>query len=166
MTDQSQKPSIISDLLEPCGRMRRYHLEEKVILLHRIQDSQDPDLMKVVEEAFSKPLRQIWADTAQDVPGNSIEDLMAVLWRSNEHLFDFVIQPIKDGVQVHVTRCLFYEVSKQLNATMWGDQLFCSDYQHIVHTFNPNIAFYRPNTLMRGHPYCDFYFFLKESGER
>lgn len=158
-----KNPQMPEDLLEPCGRMRRYHLEEKVILLHRIRDSADPEMMRVVEEAFSKPLRQIWADTTPDVPGNTIDDLMEVLWKSNEHLFDFDIQPIKDGFQVNVSRCLFCDVSRQLGATIWGDQLFCSDYQHIVDSFNPNIAFYRPNTLMRGHPYCDFYFFLKDT---
>ena len=162
MSQQGQKAEGKGKSLVSCEQMRRLHLEEKVILLHRLKDNTDPAVVEVVEEAFSAPLRKIWADTAPTSSGDPIADLIEVLWKASPHLFDFTIHEVEGGVQVYINRCLFHDVAKKLGATAWGTKLFCSDYRDTVDTFNPSIAFRCTKTLMQGDAHCDFYFYLKD----
>ncbi len=161
MADHRKETFTYNHALAECARMRRIHLEEKVLLLHRLEGIADPAVAQVVEEAFSKPMRKIWADTTPDQPSDVLRDLVRVLWDSNKHLFDFTLNACKDGLQVYVTRCIFHDVAQMLGAAEWGYRLFCTDYQAMMEAFNPNAAFHRTKTLMQGGEYCDFYYFIR-----
>ncbi len=117
---------------------------------------------EIVKQNGERSLKE-WEEIAKNNGGNTIEDLIKVLWEplKNEG-FEYSFQETEDGVQMNCTRCGLYEMAKHLGITEEAFYMYCASDPYITEGFNSDIGFKRTKTLMQGHDCCDHFYYMKK----
>ncbi len=86
---------------------------------------------------------------------------------SDFHRQALTIQPIErtsTKLCLKVTRCLWAEVYRELQAEELGYAYICEPNRVLPEAFSPKIRLERAKTLMLGDEYCDHCYVLEETG--
>jgi len=72
------------------------------------------------------------------------------------------IEARENEVKFKITKCLWSEVFKSMNASEIGEVLVCESDFPRAKTWSPKLELKRTQTIMGGAPYCDFHYVWKE----
>lgn len=151
----------MGELLNLRRILEAYHLDEKVAIIQALKDKYGSVIISDVETVRSKRVREMWKKIAEKLDNNTIDDLIDALW--NNEYFEYSVTKEQGNVQLNVTRCMFFEIAKELGVTEMAFSFFCVDDPYIVEGFNSEIGFSRTKTLMQGDGYCNHCYWMKKS---
>ncbi|MCK4844876.1 MAG: L-2-amino-thiazoline-4-carboxylic acid hydrolase [Candidatus Heimdallarchaeota archaeon] len=151
----------MGELLNLRRRLEAYHLDEKVAIIQALKEKYGSVIISDVETVRSKRVREMWKKIAEKLDNNTIDDLIDALW--NNEYFEYSVTKEQGNVQLNVTRCMFFEIAKELGVTEMAFNFFCVDDPYIVEGFNSEIGFSRTKTLMQGDGYCNHCYWMKKS---
>lgn len=158
MSDK-QTPEVMKQLFQG---LHRYHLLDKVAMLKALEEKYGEEIFEVVDKARGELTKNGWGQVASKSPSTTIDDLEKALWQTRFDLFDYTREDIGDNtVQMHVSRCFFADLARELGVERYAYHLFCVDDPFIVEGFNPEIVFSRTKTLMEGDEECDHCYSLR-----
>jgi hypothetical protein len=97
---------------------------------------------------------------------NSFEEFVtkggSELVRKTTESRDLEFKQNPPSMSFKITKCMWSEVFKSMNATEIGEVLVCESDFPRAKTWNPKLELKRTQTIMGGAPYCDFCYQWKE----
>lgn len=126
---------------------------------------------EAVQAVLRRTIRRIaqeqGRELAQRLGGNDLTQLRQVvaLWQAGDAL---TVEPEHQSprkLTFRVTRCAYAEMYRRLGIGHLGAILSCERDAAFIAGFNPQIRFRRTQTLMEGHPFCDFCYTLENPTE-
>ena len=150
-------------LAEQGRQMSKDFMSQTIAILDRMKTRFGPDVYSVVEEVMAERARSRWFEIARRQKSCTIDDLIRILWEPlKARGFEFSIERKGNGVQVYCTKCVHYDIAREINGTDWMFFLKCATDPYIVEGFNSKIVFRRTKTLMQGHDCCDHYYEIQD----
>jgi hypothetical protein len=120
----------------------------------------------VIDKVVAAHIRPEWEGNGRKQPSTTLDDFIRLMWGPlPEAGFTVEIEHQTDGIQIHCTRCPLADTGNNNGAAFWFYHLVCSGDPHAAAGFNPKIGFRRTQTLMQGHPCCDHFYFMKDTGK-
>ncbi|MGY5875399.1 MAG: L-2-amino-thiazoline-4-carboxylic acid hydrolase [Candidatus Thorarchaeota archaeon] len=129
-------------------------------LLEAFERDYGPDYLETPEEVVAENVRRNAAGWARKHNYSTVEDIVKDMWEGWTE-GEFTIERKKDGIQIYCTKCPMADAYKSIGRTEMGLILHCSEDEHIVSGFNPEMKFRRTKTLMDGDDCCDHYYSMK-----
>jgi len=106
----------------------------------------------VLERVIGKYLEDLWANKADELGSNSLDDLLSIL-------LDFpggkyTKEKIEGGYKVTTTFCPIAESFREMNRADYGASFYCISDSYICRGFNEHIKHRRISTRMQGDKAC------------
>lgn len=159
----SSELSIEEQLAQQRAILAREYTRWTISLLDGLKARLGHQVVTALDDMIAQDTLQEWEQKAAQEPGNTIEDLIRLLWEPlRAQGFEFTIERREDGVQMHCTRCPLADRAKAIGGAEWMVHLYCGTDPHMAAGFNPQMGFRRTKTLMEGHDCCDHFYFYKE----
>lgn len=139
------------------------YIKQQINLLNALKTKFGTGVTDVIREANSRDVCQAYKALADAAGGNSIADLIRVLWeplRSKGYVF--TMEEKDGGVQMHCTTCPFAMMYRAMGGEEWGYALYCAADEDLARAINPQIGFKRSQTLMEGDACCDHFYFYRD----
>jgi hypothetical protein len=144
----------------------RWPTTEKLTMFNSLADQYGRDVVgQVIDKVVAGHIQPEWEENGRKQQANGLNDFIRLMWEplpSAGFAATFTHKP--DGVQIHCTFCPLAETGLKNDAAFWMYHLVCSGDPYAASGFNPRIGFRRTQTLMEGHPCCDHFYFMKNSG--
>lgn len=119
----------------------------------------------VIDKVVAAHIQPEWEENGRKQPTTGLDDFIRLMWEPLPSAgFAATITRQPDGVQIRCTFCPLAETGLKNDAAFWMYHLVCSGDPYAASGFNPQIGFRRTQTLMEGHPCCDHFYFMKNSG--
>ena len=135
-------------------RLLKREMSEKASLFKRIINNYGIEVLAIIREnTISQAAEKL---LSVEITDRNLDAIMDNLWGHTELTHEYNIENHTDGLlKLRITRCLFAEEMRKLNASEIGDAFYCAyDYGYCM-GLNSKIKFTRSKTLMLGHDYCD-----------
>lgn len=152
-----------TELFMRMKQVNQMHTQDKTILIEALRKRFGDGVLDVIEQAECEKARQQWQIIASQQQDHSIEALIALLWEPlRSRGCEYSVEKQPDGVQIHCTKCPFFDMAKETGATEWMYRHTCCTDPAITEAFNPAIGFKRTKTLMQGDDCCDHFYYYKD----
>jgi hypothetical protein len=142
----------------------RFEMQQRADLFKKLVDEFGPRVLDVVGQQL--------ADNAQaqferlPLPRRDLHAVMSVLWEQvGDDLAYTVEEQTPEHLKMKVTRCIWADEMRKLDAPDVGYAFYCSWDFGFCRGLNPAMTFTRTQTLMQGADSCDHTYDLKASGE-
>lgn len=91
-----------------------------------------------------------------ELPQRDLAAMRAILWDQVGDDLDYTIEEQTPAhLKMCVTRCLWADMFRKLDAAELGYALYCASDYGYCEGLNPNITFTRTKTIMQGDDCCD-----------
>ena len=148
--------------------MREFHIS----VLKREMHERAVLFKKLVEKLGNKVLDIVGNNTIEqtkeklekaDLPSRELDTIMEILWNQMGDLAEFTVkEQTTECLRLRVTRCLFADEMRKLDAADIGFAFYCAYDDGFCQGFNPEIRFTRTKTLMQGDDCCDHTYRLEK----
>lgn len=98
-----------------------------------------------------------------DLEHRDLDAVMELLWDQMVPGTEFIVEERTSGIlRLRVTKCLFADEMRRLDASDIGDAFYCAYNYGFCQGLNPAIEFTRTKTLMNGGDCCNHTYKLKK----
>lgn len=157
---------IQAQLAELRTTLKKQHTMRLFWLLNGIKARLGDPVVDAVNATVAEGVTAEWQGIAARESGNTIEDLIRLLWEPlRTQGFEFTYEQTDEGFQMHCTACPHAALAQELDAADWMFALTCACDEHIVAGFNPAMGFRRTKTLIEGDDCCDHFYYYKDVDE-
>jgi len=138
----------------------RTEMEERAALFRVLADRFGCEVLKAVAEHTARQV-EVRLQRA-DLPRRNLDAVMELLWNQMDEGMAFdVIERSSERLELRVTKCVFAEMMRSLDAQDIGNAFYCAYDEGFCRGLNPAIRFTRTQTLMAGDSCCDHTYELK-----
>lgn len=138
----------------------KQEMNKRAILFRKLMEAYGDKVLDIVEENV---IEQTVEKLQQaKLPERDLNTVMEILWNQMGDLAEFTVEEsTPEFLRLKVTRCLFADEMRTLNAAGIGFAFYCSYDHGFCQGLNPDIRFTRTKTLMQGDDFCDHTYELK-----
>ncbi len=143
-------------------RRARLHgeLRQRARLFARLVETFGPQVLDVVQQDLIDSVRTEYAQA--DLPRRDLDAVMSLLWDQVGDDLAFTVEArTPDHLEMKVTRCIWADELRRLNAAEIGYAFYCCWDEGFCQGVNPGIVFSRTKTLMLGDDCCNHTYDLK-----
>ncbi len=149
------------------GILARREIEARIlapVIKEFIKEIGRERTLQIVEPIIMSLAREAGAQLARAVGGTSLEHFMKgfPMWTREDALQVEILEQAPKNVSFNVTRCRYAEMYRELGIGDLGFLLSCNRDGALIEGFNPKIKFTRTQTIMKGAPFCDFRYEMKD----
>lgn len=153
MSDQETQSAHISKL--------RREMYQRAVLFRRLAAELGDRVLEIVEETTIEQTKGLLQRA--ELPKRDLATIMEILWNQMGDTAEFTIEEERpDLLRLRVTRCLFADEMRKLNAADSGFAFYCAYDYGFCQGLNPAIKFTRTKTLMQGDDCCDHTYELSD----
>lgn len=140
--------------------MLKQEMNQRAVLFRKLVEAYGDKVLDIVEENV---IEQTVEKLQQaKLPDRDLNTVMEILWNQMGDLAEFTVEEsTPEFLRIKVTRCLFADEMRMLNAAGIGFAFYCSYDHGFCQGLNPDIRFTRTKTLMQGDDFCDHTYELK-----
>ncbi len=137
----------------------RHEMRQRATLFKALIDKYGPGVLDVVQQNL---IDNTSAEFERMVlPQRTLNEVITLLWDHVGSDLDFTVQVLtRDCLQFKVTRCIWADEMRKLDAAEIGYAFHCCWDLGFCQGLNPAIQFTRTKTLMQGDDCCDHTYFL------
>ncbi len=160
LCSNSQNADCDAELEDLFLHLQKREMKEKAALFRKLKDKYGDAVLRmvgehVIEETETK-LREA------KISKRNIDGVLENLWDHTKATHEFTVARRTDSfLQLKVSRCLYAEEMRRLNAPDIGLAFYCAYDYGFCRGLNPRIKFFRTQTLMEGADGCDHTYELK-----
>lgn len=152
MTEQEMQQFYVS--------MLKREMSQRAVLFERLMARFGSQVLDTVKETTIEQARERLEKA--DLQKRDLDTVMEALWDQMGELAEFTVEErTPELLRFRVTRCLFADEMRELNAADVGFAFYCSYDYGFCQGLNPEIKFTRSQTLMQGDRCCDHTYELK-----
>ncbi|WP_371802371.1 L-2-amino-thiazoline-4-carboxylic acid hydrolase [Candidatus Lokiarchaeum ossiferum] len=144
---------------------RKSFFQDKIELLQKIKTNLGDTVDDIVDSHVREDNLGFWQNISKNISTPDVGALVQKLWveMCAPGGIEFDMTTRGEITQMHVTKCPFADMARELGLEKWGYQFYCMSDYAIVEGFNPKIEFTRTKTLMQGHDCCDHTYQLQKN---
>lgn len=136
-------------------RVRGASIAEMVAMLRELQRHFGPSAVEVAARGLARLHRRRWRQRAQELGRDDLETYLRLRFLANPLVTCGLKYEDRTAV-LRVSRCLWAEKFRELDAADLGYVLCCRMGEYSAQGFNPAFGRSVRSTLMQGDPYCDY----------
>ena len=149
------------------GVLTRREVEARILVpvIKELSESFDRNkILNAVQRTIVNIAREQGRDLVETAGGDSLRHFRDTLefWTRDDALELDVIEESGDALAFNVTRCRYAELYDSLGIRDVGAIFSCARDFALIEGFNPEVSLTRTQTIMKGAPFCDFRYRLKE----
>jgi hypothetical protein len=140
--------------------LQKREMQEKAALFRKLKNQYGDAVLRMVSHQVMEETEIKLRETKGCNRG--IEGVMENLWNHTHATHLFAVEKRSENfLKLRVTRCLYAEEMRRMNAADIGLAFYCSYDYGFCRGLNPRITFIRTRTLMEGADCCDHAYELK-----
>jgi predicted ArsR family transcriptional regulator len=152
MTEQEMQQFYVS--------MLKREMSQRAVLFERLMARFGNQVLDTVKETTIEQARERLEKA--DLQKRDLDTVVEALWDQMGEIAEFTVEErTPELLRFRVTRCLFADEMRALNAADIGFAFYCSYDYGFCQGLNPEIKFTRSQTLMQGDRCCDHTYELK-----
>ena len=153
MSDQETQSAHISKL--------KREMYQRAVLFRRLAAELGSRVLEIVEETTIEQTKGLLQRA--ELPKRDLATIMEILWNQMGDTAEFTVEEKRpDLLKLRVTRCLFADEMRKLNAADSGFAFYCAYDYGFCQGLNPAIKFTRTKTLMQGDDCCNHTYELRD----
>ena len=153
MSDQETQSAYISKL--------KREMHQRAVLFRRLAAELGHRVLEIVEETTIEQTKELLQRA--ELQKRDLATIMDILWNQMGDTAEFTVEENSpDLLRLRVTRCLFADEMRKLNAADIGLAFYCAYDYGFCQGLNPAIKFTRTKTLMQGDDCCDHTYELSD----
>jgi len=142
--------------------MLKREMDQRAALFTKLVETFGSQVLNIVEETVIEQTKETLEKA--ELPKRDLDTVMEILWNQTGDKIEFTVESqTAEYLRLKVTRCLFADEMRKLNAADIGFAFYCSYDDGFCQGLNPAIKFSRTKTLMQGDDCCDHTYKLEES---
>jgi hypothetical protein len=136
-------------------------MHERAVLFKKLVQKLGHKVLDIVGDNTVEQTREKLEQA--DLPNRELDTIMEILWNQMGDMAEFTVEEqTADCLRLKVTRCLFADEMRKLDAADIGLAFYCAYDDGFCQGFNPEIKFTRTRTLMQGDDCCDHTYRLEK----
>ena len=153
MSDQETQSAYISKL--------KREMHQRAVLFRRLAAELGDRVLEIVEETTIEQTQELLQRA--ELPKRDLDTIMEILWNQTGDTAELTVEEKSPNLlRLRVTRCLFADEMRKLNAADIGLAFYCAYDYGFCQGLNPAIKFTRTKTLMQGDDCCDHTYELSD----
>lgn len=153
MSDRETQSAYISTL--------KREMYQRAILFRRLAAELGDRVLEIVEETTIEQTKELLQRA--ELQKRDLATIMEILWNQMGDTAEFTVEEESpDLLRLRVTRCLFADEMRKLNAADSGFAFYCAYDYGFCQGLNPAIKFTRTKTLMQGDDCCNHTYELRD----
>jgi len=143
-------------------RLQSKEMSERASLFKKMIKRCGKEVLNIVEEnTISRTEEKL---RTAEITYRNLDAVMENLWNQTGLTHAYTIENrTNDFLKLKVTKCLYADEMKKLDAVDIGEAFYCSYDHGFCRGLNPDIIFTRTKTLMIGNDCCDHTYELKNN---
>jgi len=153
MSDQETQSAYISKL--------KREMHQRAVLFRRLAAELGHRVLEIVDETTIEQTQELLQRA--ELPKRDLDTIMEILWNQTGDTAELTVEEKSPNLlRLRVTRCLFADEMRKLNAADIGLAFYCAYDYGFCQGLNPAIKFTRTKTLMQGDDCCDHTYELSD----
>jgi len=147
--------------------MQQFHISvlkremhERAVLFKKLMEKLGDQVLDIVSNNTIEQTREKLEKA--ELPNRELDTIMEILWNQMGGIAEFTEEQTAECLRLKVTRCLFADEMRKLDAADIGFAFYCAYDEGFCQGFNPEIRFTRTRTLMQGDDCCDHTYRLEK----